>query len=134
MRCIAFPQGFIIPIFIHYSFVRSIFTFQNLSNSVLGAYFEIGLLLALLSKDSKLCKTLTTKVKKSLGNVKTHSFTFVKVCLILRTLSTYSLFLALALVVNLRAKVVTFEIHHDNFEVNYLLNIIGPWANTKQGV
>jgi hypothetical protein len=29
---------------------------------------------------------------------------------------------------------VTFEIHHDNFEVNYLLNIIGPWANTKQGV
>jgi hypothetical protein len=44
-------------------------TFQNLSNSVLGAYFEIGLLLALLSKDSKLCKTLIAKVKKSLGNV-----------------------------------------------------------------
>jgi hypothetical protein len=85
MRCIAFPQGFIIPIFIHYSFVRSIFTFQNLSNSVLGAYFEIGLLLALLSKDSKLCKTLTAKVKKSLGNVLTHSSTFVKMCLILRT-------------------------------------------------
>jgi hypothetical protein len=87
----------------------------------LGTSFEIGLLLALLSKDSKLCKTLIAKVKKSLGNVKTHSFTFVKVCLILRTLSTFFL-LALALVVNLRVEVVTPEIHHDNFEVDYLLN------------
>jgi len=88
----------------------------------LGAYFEIGLLLALLSKDSKLCKALIAKVRKSLGNVKTHSFTFVKLCLIFRTLLAYSLLLALTLVVNSRAKVVTSEIHQDNFEVDYLLN------------
>jgi hypothetical protein len=126
-----FLQGSIIPILIHYSFVRSIFTLQNLSNSVLGTYFEIGLLLALLSKDSKLCKILTSKWKKLLGNLKTHSFTFVKMCLILRTLLAYYFFLALVLVVNSRAKVVTSEIHQDNFEVSFW-TIIGLWANTKQ--